>query len=297
MPQQTPEPAGQTLESGETVDAPISILVRSFGLTDPGRVRPSNEDHFLIAELARTLWVHQTSLPQERTHHGRHRGHLFLVADGMGGHLGGEVASALSVASIEAFVLHVLHRFSNLQASDEEGVVREFEGALRQADARILDEAFGHPELTGMGTVLTLALVTGWKLFVIHAGDSRCYLFHEGRLQQVTRDHTLAREMAEHGIIRAADVSRNQFRHVVTNALGGNRVGLDVEVHKVELQAGDVLLLCSDGLTDMVDDDRLAAVLAAESDPQVACERLVAQANNQGGRDNITVILARFDAA
>jgi protein phosphatase len=93
-------------------------------------------------------------------------------------------------------VLHVLHRFSNLQASDEQGVLAEFASALRQADARIVGEASGHPELTGMGTVLTR-----WRLFVIHAGDSRCYLLHKGKLQQLTRDHTLAREMAEHGII------------------------------------------------------------------------------------------------
>jgi len=297
MTQDVPDPSGQPLESPRSVEAPLTILVRSFGLTDPGRVRPSNEDHFLIAELARTLWVHQTSLPQEKTYHGRHRGHLFLIADGMGGHKAGEVASALSVATIEAFVLHVLHRFSNLQASDEDGVVREFENALREADARILEEASDHPELAGMGTVLTLALVTDWKLFVVHAGDSRCYLCHKGQLQQLTRDHTLAREMAERGIITPAEVSRHQFRHVVTNALGGNSAGVQVEVHKVELETGDAVLLCSDGLTDMVDDNRLATILAAQSEPQSACERLVAEANHQGGRDNITVILARFDAA
>jgi serine/threonine protein phosphatase PrpC len=116
------------------------VAVRSFGLTDPGRVRPANEDHFLIAELARTLWVRQTSLPQPPTHHGRNRGHVFLVADGVGGHQAGEVASALSVASIEAFVLHVLH-----------------------------------------------------------AGDSRCYLFRGGRLRQLTTDHTVAVERARRG--------------------------------------------------------------------------------------------------
>jgi protein phosphatase len=118
-------------------DPPSPVTVQSFGLTDPGRVRPSNEDHFLIAELSRTLHVRQTSLPQPDTHHGRNRGYLLLVADGMGGHEAGEVASALSVASIEAFSLHLLKRFSNLRTADEPAVLHDLEAALHLADARI----------------------------------------------------------------------------------------------------------------------------------------------------------------
>lgn len=281
----------------ETVEAPLTILVKSFGLSDKGRVRANNEDHFLIAELTRTLLIHQTSLPQERSHHGRHRGHLFVIADGMGGHKGGEVASALSVVTIEAFVLHVLQRFSNLRASDEDGVVADFETALRLADARILQEAADHPELAGMGTVLTLALVTGWKMFVLHAGDSRCYLYHKGALQQLTNDHTVTRELVDRGLIKPAEVRHHQFRHVVTNGLGGGRGGVKVEVHRLDLEAGDVVLLSSDGLTDMLEDNAVAAILGAEGDSQSACERLVAEANRLGGRDNITVIVARFDVA
>lgn len=279
------------------MDAPPAIHVRSFGLTHPGQVRPNNEDHFLIAELTRTLLVHQTSLPQERSHQGRHRGHLFVVADGMGGHKGGEVASALSVVTIESFVLHALRRFSNLQASDEQGVVTEFEAALRKVDARILQEAAEHPELAGMGTVLTLALITGWKMFVLHAGDSRCYLFHQGTLQQLTNDHTVAMEMAQRGLISIGEVRRHQWRHVVTNGLGGSHGGVKIEVHGIDLRTGDVVLLCSDGLTDMMEDHSVAAILATESEPQSACERLVAEANRLGGRDNITVIVARVDGA
>jgi protein phosphatase len=159
-------------------NAAPSPRIRTFGLTDRGQVRPSNEDHFLIAELARTLWVHQTSLPQQDIQHGRNRGHILLVADGMGGHAAGEVASALSVASIEAFVLHLLKRFSNLQATDEQAVLKDFQAALKQADARLAEEVAHHPEFAGMGTTLTLAFASGWRLFVVHAGDSRCSLLH-----------------------------------------------------------------------------------------------------------------------
>jgi protein phosphatase len=270
--------------------------VRSFGLTDRGKVRPSNEDHFLIAEVARTLWVRQTSLAQPETHHGRNRGHVFLVADGMGGHQAGEVASALSVATIEAFVLHVLHRFSNLKADDEPGIVKDFQAALRQADARIAEEAAHHPEWRGMGTTLTLAFASGWKLFVLHSGDSRCYRFRGGRLRQLTTDHALAVELARTGAIRPEQVGGHPYRHVVTQFLGRGEAGVGAEVRRHDLETGDTVLLCSDGLTDMLDDGRIAAILGAAGDPRAACERLVAEANDRGGRDNITAVVARFEA-
>jgi protein phosphatase len=273
----------------------VLVAVRSCGLTDRGQVRETNEDNFLIAELGRALWVHQASLPQEGTQFGRNRGHIFLVADGMGGHQAGEVASALSLASIESFVLHLLRRFSNVQATDEQLVLKDFQLALRQADEQIIAEAAHHPELSGMGTTLTLAFVTGRMLFVIHAGDSRCYLFHHNKLRQLTADHTLAGELAQRGLIKPDEIRHHQWRHVVTNVLGGNEVGVRVEMHKLELESGDGLLLCTDGLTDMLTDEQIAAILTAEGEPRLACERLVAAANAEGGKDNITAVVARFE--
>ncbi len=291
-----PQFPGDRLAPASSEALPPPISVHSYGLTDQGRVRDSNEDHFLVGELARTLWVRQTSLPQQPTQNGRNRGHVFLVADGMGGHQAGEVASALTVTTIETFLLHLLKRFSNLQTTDEQAVLKDLQTALCHADARIFEEAAQHPEFTGMGTTLTLALASGWKLFVIHAGDSRCYLFRQGNLRQLTVDHTLAGELARRGTIRPEDVGRHQFRHVVTNALGGNEAGVRVDVEKADLETGDVVLLCSDGLTDMLPDAHLAAILSAERAPQGACERLVVEANRRGGKDNITAIVARFEA-
>jgi protein phosphatase len=272
------------------------MAVHAFGLTDRGKVRPGNEDHFLIAELARTLWVKQTSLPQSATQHGRNRGHIFLVADGVGGHRAGGVASALSVTTIEAFALHLLKRFSNLQTADEPGVLKDFQEALRQANARLAEESAHHPEFAGMGTTLTVAFVSGWRLFVFHAGDSRCYLHRRGQLRQLTDDHTVAAELARQGVIKPEDVSCNRFRHVVTNVLGGHGAGLRVDVQKADLEPGDVMLLCSDGLTDVVADDRIATTLNSLPDPRAACERLVAEANGAGGPDNVTAVVARFAA-
>ncbi len=283
-------------------DAPVQATppapptVRSCGLSDPGRVRPLNEDRFLIGELVRTLRVHQTNVPQPPTQYGRHRGHAFLVADGMSRHRAGEVASALTITSIEGYVLHLLKRFSNLQADDEQTVLRDLRAALRQADARILVESAHHPEFAGMATTLTMAFVSGWRLFVIHAGASRCYLYRGGRLRQLTTDQTLAGELARRGVIKPEEVRRCHSRHLVTNALGAGTTGVEIEVQKTDLESGDVMLLCSDGLTDMLADDRIAAILEAEDEPEAACERLMSEANEQGGRDNITAMVARFDA-
>jgi protein phosphatase len=289
-----PDPAGTETQAPSCPHVPCAV--RSFGMTDRGQVRPANEDHFVIAELARTLYIHQASLPPTEPRASCHRGHAFLVADGMGGHRAGAVASALTLNSIEEFLLNTLRRYSNLEASEETGALRELQRAIQQADARLFEESVRHPEWLGMGATLTLAFAVNWKLFVAHAGDSRCYLFSHGALQQLTQDHTVAAELLRHGALSAEEAARTPFRHVVTNVLGGHERGVKVELHKLALEPGDTLLLCSDGLTSMVPDGDIVAVLRSEPDPQKACERLVAEANQGGGKDNITVIVARFEA-
>lgn len=290
-----PELDGQS-ERPTLFDALAMSVVRSFGRTDPGRVRPSNEDQFLIAELARTMWVRQSSIPKPPTQHGRNRGHLFLVADGMGGHRAGEVASALGMATVESFVLHVLHRFSNLEVSDEQTVVKDFQAALLRADERICEESILHPEYSGMGTTLTLAFISGWKLFVLHAGDSRCYLLRGGRLLQLTQDHSVAAELARCGIITPEEATQHRLRHVVTNVLGGDHFGVHVDICQADLEPRDQLLLCTDGLYEKLPDEMMASVLINESEPDAACELLIAAANERGGHDNITAIVAHFDS-
>ncbi len=147
-----------------------------------------------------------------------------------------------------------------------------------------------------MGTTLTMAVVSGRRLFVAHAGDSRCYLYSGGTLRQLTTDHTLAAEMAQSGLISPGQKAHHPWRHVVTNLLGGSELGVRAEVHLLDLHPGDVLVLCTDGLTDMVPDETIAAVLAEEADPEAACQRLIDEANLNGGEDNATVVLARFDS-
>ena len=267
--------------------------MKCYGLTDQGRIRTSNEDCFVIAELARTLYVHHTNLPQSKATYSCHRGHVLLVADGVGGNLAGEVASGLCVKTIEDFLLNTLKRFSNLQAGEEQNALREMQNALFQADSRIFEETAKHPEWCGMGTTLTMAFAVDWRLFVAHAGDSRCYLMSGGNLQRLTHDHTVTAEMVRQGILPAEKEAHHPYRHIVTNILGGSERGVRVELHSLNLHAADLLLLCSDGLTEMVAEERIAAILSEEVEPQRACDRLVAEANECGGKDNITVIVAR----
>jgi len=272
------------------------LAVRTFGLTDPGRVRPSNEDQFLVAELAKAMRVQYASLPQPKTQYADERGYLFIVADGIGGHQAGEQASAMAVQTIEEFALNTLKWFFRLKGTGEQDILKEFQAVLQQADARICEEAAQHSELAGMGTTVTMAYNFGSRLFVVHVGDSRCYLFRARQLLRLTHDHTLVAEMVSRGDLQPEEAAHHHLRHVITNAVGGKEQGVQVECHRLELEPDDTLVLCSDGLTEMVSEDRIAAVLQADQEPRTACERLVAEANENGGKDNISVIVARFEA-
>jgi len=273
------------------------LTVRSFGLTDRGRVRDMNEDQFLIAVLLKALQVQRTSLPQPEIQRSNDRSHLFVVADGMGGRAGGETASALAIDSVETFVLESLKWFAECKGDDQDNVLADFQRSLSEASVRVQAEGAKHPELRGMGTTLTLAYSLNGELFVAHAGDSRCYLGRHGGLYRLTRDHTLVDEMVRRGALSADEAKRHRLRHVITNAIGGGCPEIEVEVHKLQLEAGDLVLLCSDGLTGMLSDERISQIVNAESDPEQACRQLVASANEQGGKDNITVVLAHFDDA
>ncbi len=273
------------------------LAVKTFGITDRGRVRPSNEDQFLIAELTKTMRIWQASAVDQTAQFGDERGHLFLVADGMGGHQGGEEASALAVLAIQEFTLNTLKWFFEANAQEAQRVLGQFHTALREADRRIRAEAAEHSELTGMGTTVTMAYHLNAQLCVVHVGDSRAYLYRGGELEQLTRDHTLMADLLRSGDIQPADVAKHRFRHVITNVVGGSDVGVNVEAHALEVEAGDRLLMCSDGLTEMVTDDVIAATLRAEPDPEPACRTLLAKANEAGGRDNITLLIVRFDPA
>ncbi len=270
------------------------LTVQSFGLTDPGKKRETNEDQFVTASLMRALWIQQSSVPQSTVRYADHRGHVFIVADGMGGAAAGEKASAIAVGAVEDFLLNALRWLLALEGPGEASVLRDFKAALRTADACVYAAATNTPALRGMGTTLTMAYSLDADLFVAHVGDSRGYLLRGGVLSRLTRDDTLVQQMVEEGLLTDEKAAEHELRHIITNVVGGPVPGVHASVHRMHLERGDVLLLCTDGLTGMLGDDRIATVLQAVGSPQEACETLVRLANEQGGTDNVTVVVARY---
>lgn len=275
--------------------APPALTTSTFGITDRGLVRETNEDQFLIAELSKAMRVCQTSLPEPKVQRGEERAHLYLVADGMGGHQAGERASAIAVAAIEHFTLNTFRWFFEPDHVGAQKVLEQFQRAVKDADAQVTEQAAADPLLKGMGTTITMAFHLGTQVCLVHAGDSRAYLYRDNVLKQMTEDHTLVAELVRKGSVREQDVAAHPLRHVITNVVGGPDAGVRVEARAFDVQAGDRLVLCSDGLSEMMTDGQLAGVLAAESEPEAAARQLLAQALTAGGRDNITVVVVRFD--
>jgi len=272
------------------------LLITTHGATDVGRIRERNEDQFVIATLTGLLWIDQSSFQQPRFQCGGPRGHLMVVADGMGGHVGGDEASALAVGTIENFVLGALGWLLDL-TSPGDTLLDELKNALRRADATVTAAAQSQPRSRAMGTTLTLAYAYEDVLYLAHVGDSRCYLSRGGRLTQLTRDHTIVGELVAAGVLKAEEAKDSRMRHVVTNVVGGGTPKVTVELHRLPLTAGDVVLLCTDGLNDMVSDEQIQRTIAERVEPEAIVNQLVSDAVMLGGVDNVTVVASRFTPA
>ncbi len=267
-----------------------------YGLTDRGRERETNEDQFLVADLSKSMLVHQTSLSHEDHTRlfGGSQGKLLLVADGMGGQAGGRQASALAVEGIANYVLNTMPWFFRLREGHEDDLSDELRAALEACQRRVEVAAAAQPERRRMGTTLTLAYLLWPRLFVVHAGDSRCYIRRGGRLHQVTRDHTVAQQLVERRVLGPEEAEESRWSHVLWNCVGGGTHELNPDVYKATLKLGDTLLLCSDGLTKVLPDERIGEVLGQGASAEATCRELVSLANAGGGPDNITVVVARF---
>jgi len=267
------------------------------GLSNIGRIRPNNEDQFLIADLNKSMIVHRSTLAllNETRLFSSVEGQLLLVADGMGGHAAGERASQLTAETIANHILHTMPWFLRLQHAEiDSHLDQELMSAVMQCERVVDAEAAAIESERDMGTTLTLAYVIWPRMFVVHVGDTRCYLLRNGLLNQVTRDHTLLK-MYEDGGVTVNEKNRRHYGHVLVNSIGRGPDKLFPEVYKVDLETDDTVLLCSDGLTDMVSDSQIQAILQQNGNDEVhACEALVAAANDAGGRDNVTVVVARY---
>jgi protein phosphatase len=265
-------------------------------VTHPGKVRPKNEDHFLVARFHRAMQTLQTNLPNgliplqsEEVAYG------MVVADGLGGKPSGEVASRLAISTLVELGLATPDWVMKTGTPEIERVRQRMAERYRLVDAALCDEAQADARLSGMGTTMTLACSIGSDLVLTHVGDSRAYLMNNGELHLLTRDHTLVQELVDRGVVRPEDAAKHPFRHVLTRYLGkGMGDIVTEEVQRISLSDADQLLLCTDGLTDMVDTTTIGAILRSAASANEACQTLLDRALQNGGKDNITIVLARF---
>ena len=267
-----------------------------YGLTDTGRRRPTNQDHYLIADLNKSMQVHSTSLRVGNEAHiyGGSQGKLLLVADGMGGEIGGERASAIAVGQLTKYVLNSLGWCFRLEEDSEKDFEDDLKEALQYCQHGIRQVADREPELKRMGTTMTMVYIVWPRAFVVHVGDSRCYLLRQRQLNQITMDHTMGSILLQSGRATPDEAGHLPMRHVLWNALGGDSDDLAVDVYRLSLEPGDVLLLCTDGLYGMVSRDELQSILNSNVSAEAACRRLIDLANENGGEDNVTAIVTRF---
>ncbi len=278
--------------------APRPVRIEAAGLTDVGRVRAKNEDAYLIATLQRSMIVHDASPDAARGWvPGETAGTLLVVADGMGGQGSGEVASQVAVHTIVGYLLNVMP-WASLKASEGlgrdstpslTGVRGELSTALVTGDSTVkaVGAQAGTPR---MGTTLTMALVQWPILYVAHVGDSRGYVARGGQMHRLTTDHTVAEQIAERDPTLIDEGSA--FHHMLWNSLGGGEEVARPELTKFLLEVGDVLLLCSDGLSKYVSEAAISEVLASGEPLAARSAKLVASANAAGGPDNVTVVIA-----
>ncbi|HXW96533.1 MAG TPA: Stp1/IreP family PP2C-type Ser/Thr phosphatase [Gemmatimonadales bacterium] len=264
-----------------------SVHISVFGKTDVGRTRDHNEDTFLVADLTRRVASLQ---PEVREHEVGARGSLFMVADGMGGAAAGEVASRMAADLVFTHMSQVWPEDSELSAQRFAYRMKE---AVELANNRIHIHAREHPEVRGMGTTATVAGIFGSDLYLAQVGDSRAYLIRGGKITQITKDQSLMQRLVEAGEITEEEAEQSERRNIILQALGPDpRVKVDLTWQS--LRRGDLLVLCSDGLSGQVKREEIAEQAVKTPDLMEFCARLIELANTRGGPDNITAIAARF---
>ena len=249
------------------------MQVKGYGLTHVGRQRQHNEDSFLVEDSAK----------------------LFLVADGMGGHAAGEIASRIAVDSISEFILHTKEDDGTWPHAYDERLKRSTNrllAAVRMANTRVLEAMRKDARLRGMGTTVVACMADDETMSFAHVGDSRAYLVRENQLSRVTNDHSWVFEQVQAGMLTEAEAEKHPLRNVITRALGG-ALQVTPDASEITMKQGDVYLLCSDGLTGMVPEEEILRLITHSSDLEQACEQLISAANERGGLDNITAILVK----
>jgi protein phosphatase len=264
---------------------PVHVSV--FGKTDLGRSRDHNEDTFLVADLS----TGKSSLqPDVREHELGPRGSLFMVADGMGGAAAGEIASAMAA---DIICRHLIDTWRTDPDNSAERFAFRMKEAVELANGELFTYAREHPEVRGMGTTVTAAGIYGTDLYVTQIGDSRAYLIRDGRTSQLTRDQSLTQRLVDAGELTEEEAEHSERRNIILQALGPD-ANVKVDLSHQSLRKGDVLVICSDGLSGLVKRDEIGEMVGRHEDLATLCSALIDLANARGGPDNITVVAARF---
>lgn len=264
----------------------------AFGLTDRGLVRAENQDHFLLCSLHKSMRVHGTSLPTsaELESLGHRLAFLAIVADGVGGSTAGEAASRAAIETIATYVTTTMRCYYTGDPHEAEEFLTALREVAFQANRAVIERGDAEPELQGMATTLTLAIGVWPSLFLLQVGDSRAYLLRGGVLRQLTKDQTIAQGLVDQGVMRQSAAHRSPFAHVLSSAIGGTT---EPQVDRIELEPGDVVLLCSDGLTKHLSDHAIRDRLQSMTSARQVCEDLIAAALADGGSDNVTAVVVR----
>ncbi len=263
-----------------------------YGLTHTGLVRQNNEDHFLICALEKRLQVFHTSLPDTAIlTKGERLAFLALVADGVGGAKAGEEASRLALEHVARYVTEAVDCYYTNDPSDDTRFMHELEDAALKVHSEIAVESATHPDRRGMATTLTLWIGLWPNAYLVQVGDSRCYTLVDGQLVQMSRDQTMAEEFVRQGVFQREDAAFKRWANVLSSAIGGPEAAPTVS--KVPQSWGSIGLMCSDGLTRHVPDEKIRDRLATMTSSRQVCEALLQDALDAGGEDNITIICGR----
>ena len=281
--------------STEPRPAPAEIDV--FGLTDSGRVRRENQDHFLIASLHKLLRVHQSSIPPDDLTPlvTESRGFVFLVADGVGGRPDGAQASGTVIRAIAHYVTHLTDLYRRLDPDRESEFLAQLERAVLETHDLLLKEGLREYGGKGGATTLTMLFALWPRAYVVHLGDSGCFRLREGRLERMTRDQTVAEALVRAGALRPSEARQSPFGNVLASALGGPEA--TPLTLATDARRDDIVLLCTDGLTKHVTEDEIAGRLRTLQSSEQVCRDLVSLANERGGTDNVTVLVGRIRPA
>jgi len=267
-----------------------------FGLSDAGAGENVNADQFLIVDFRELADRRSSGAPG--THAGRSdgagEGHLLIVADGAGSGKAAQCASALAVEHVTDQLLGRFQRACRAGRGQPPVALDDFLAAIHGCRAKMKAKAASDDQFRCMSTTLTLACVVWPQLYLVHLGDSRCYLYRNGRLRRLTTDHTLAQKMAEAGVLDPARINASPWRNVLWKAIGGDGVDAAPDMHQIHLMSDDALLLCTSGLTKYVNDHQIAAALKELATPEQICLRLIGHASDSGGTENATVVVARL---